>query len=204
MKNNYIIRLEKEKDYRETEILTREAFWNVYRPGCTEHYILHCYRSKKDFIPELDLVMEKEGKLIGHVMYVNSEIKTDNGTIIPIVTFGPLSILPEYKRQGYGSILLNYSMNKAFKMGAGAIAITGNIDFYGKLGFVTGKSLNIMYSEDPDADYFLIKELKPEFLKNISGTFRDPEGYFTDENEAEKFDSQFSFKEKLKLPGQLI
>ena len=125
----YIIRLEREEDYREVEALTREAFWNVYRPGCLEHYVLHCYRNDAAFVPELDLVMEVDGKIIGHVMYAHSAIKADNGRMIPIMTFGPISIAPEYKRQGYGKILLDYSMEQAEKKGAGALAIVGNIDF---------------------------------------------------------------------------
>lgn len=89
-----IIRNETPADYPAVENLTRESFWNVYRPGCTEHYVLHCYRSAPDFVPELDFVMEKDGELIGHVMYSRSEITTSGGKAIPIMTFGPISIAP--------------------------------------------------------------------------------------------------------------
>ena len=98
---DYIIRLETKRDYKEVENVTREAFWNVYRPGCMEHYVLHCYRGREDFIKELDFVMEQDGEIIGHVMYSKAEIKADDGRKIPIMTFGPISILPEYKRKGY-------------------------------------------------------------------------------------------------------
>ena len=130
---NYTIRTETPADYRTVENLTREAFWNVYRPGCTEHYVLHRFRGRPDFVPELDLVMGVEGKLVGHVMYVRSAIQTDDGRKVPIMTFGPISIAPEYKRRGYGTILLRCSMEKAKEMGAQALAITDNIDFYGKI-----------------------------------------------------------------------
>lgn len=203
----YIIRFETKEDYREVEYLTREAFWNVYRPGCMEHYVLHCYRDDAAFVPELDLVMEVDGKIIGHVMYARSEIKAENGRKIPIMTFGPISIAPEYKRQGYGKILLDYSMEQAEKLGAGALAITGNIDFYGKSGFVPAKTVGIRYEDDPDADYFLIKELKPGFLDGISGLYKDPEGYFICEKDPdgfEEFEASFPPKEKQKLPGQLF
>ena len=203
----YIIRFETKEDYREVEYLTREAFWNVYRPGCLEHYVLHCYRDDAAFVPELDLVMEVDRKIIGHVMYVRSEIKAENGRKIPIMTFGPISIAPEYKRQGYGKILLDYSMEQAEKKGAGALAITGNIDFYGKSGFVPAKTVGIRYEDDPDADYFLIKELKPGFLDGISGLYKDPEGYFICEKDPdgfEEFEASFPPKEKQKLPGQLF
>lgn len=207
MKDDYKIRLETKEDYRETENLTREAFWNVYRPGCLEHYVLHTFRASPDFVPELDMVMEKDGRIIGHVMYVRSAIQADDGSVIPIMTFGPISIAPEYKRKGYGTILLRHSMEAARKMGAGALAITGNIGFYGKSGFVTASSKGVHYYAEPreaEVPYFLICELEPGFLDGVSGVYRDPDGYFVDENEAETFDAQFPPKEKLKLPGQLF
>ena len=201
------IRREREDDYRKVEDLTREAFWNVYRPGCMEHYVLHCYRSDPAFVPELDFVMELDGELIGQVIYVRSEIKCDDGRKVPIMTFGPISIAPAYKRKGYGKRLLDYSMEQARKMGAGALAITGNIDFYGKSGFVPAKTKGVAYADDPEADYFLIRELMPGFLNRIYGTYKDPEGYFVCEKnpeEFERFEATFPPKEKQKLPGQLF
>lgn len=206
-KNDYIIRLEEKEDYRAVENLVRESFWNVYRPGCLEHYVLNCYRDDRAFVPELDFVMVKDGKIIGQVIYVRSEIKTDDGQALPIMTFGPICIAPDFKRRGYGKILLDYSMEKAKNMGAGALAITGNIDFYGKSGFVPAKTKGIRYKDDPDADYFLIKELEDGFLDGISGMYKDPEGYFVCEKnpvEFEKYEALFPPKEKLKLPGQLV
>ena len=201
MKKNITIRLENENDYQNVENLTREAFWNVYRPGCMEHYVLHCYRRDPDFVPELD------GELIGQVIYVRSEIDCNDGRKIPIMTFGPIGIAPAYKRQGYGKQLLDYSMEKAKEMGAGALAITGNILFYGKSGFVPAKTKGVRYADDPEADYFLIKELTPGFLNGISGTYKDPEGYFVCEKDPEgfeRFEATFPKKEKQKLPGQLF
>ena len=110
---NIIIRLETKDDYRAAENLTREAFWNVYRPSCVEHYVLHCYRNDPAFVPELDFLMELDGELIGQIIYVQSEIDCDDGRKVSIMTFGPISIAPAYKRQGYGKQLLDYSMEKA-------------------------------------------------------------------------------------------
>ncbi len=206
MQSNYIIRREEKSDYRETENLTREAFWNVYRPGCLEHYVLHTFRGAPDFVPELDLVMELDGRLIGHVMYVRANIAADDGREIAIMTFGPISIAPEYKRQGYGTALLRRSMDMARDMGAGALCMEGNIDFYGKSGFVVASTRGIHYHAEPrDAvvPYFLLNELVPGFLDGITGVYHTPKGYYVDEKEAEAFDSLFPPKEKLKLPGQL-
>ncbi len=205
--HNIIIRHETKDDYRKTENLTREAFWNVYRPGCMEHYVLHCYRNDPAFVPELDYVMELDGEMIGQVIYVRSEIDGDDGRKMPIMTFGPIGIAPEYKRQGYGKRLLDFSMEKAKAMGAGALAITGNILFYGKSGFVPAKTKGIRYADDPDADYFLIRELTPGFLDGITGTYKDPEGYFICEKDLEAFEeyeATFPEKQKLRLPGQLF
>ena len=151
--------------------------------------------------------MEKDGKIIGHVMYAHSAIKVDNGRIIPIMTFGPISIAPEYQCQGYGTILLRHSMDKAHELGAGTLAITGNLDFYGKSGFAVASTNGIHYSDEPrneEVPYFLIKELRPGFLNGITGSYKEPEGYFVNDAEAEAFDAQFPPKEKLKLPGQLF
>ena len=195
------IRLETERDHRAVENLTREAFWNVYRPGCLEHYVLHCYRDDPDFVMELD------GELIGQVIYVRSEILCEDGRKVPIMTFGPISIAPAYKRNGYGKRLLEYSMAQARKLGAGALAITGNIDFYGKSGFVPAKTKGVRYADDPVADYFLICELEPGFLNGISGTYQDPAGYFVCEQDPAgfaQFEATFPAKLKQKLPGQLF
>lgn len=204
---NFIIRTETSEDFRKTENLTREAFWNVYRPGCTEHYILHTFRSRADFIPELSLVMEKDGEIIGHVMYAKSQIKADSGEIIPVITAGPISIAPDYQRKGYGRALLDYSAEKAKSLGEKVICIEGNIDFYGKSGFVFAHSKGIFYDGAPknkENPYFLIKETDENFLDGVTGTYCVSGGYFIDENESEEFDKQFPFKQKLKLFGQLI
>ena len=201
------IRLETEREHRAVENLTREAFWNVHRPGCLEHYVLHCYRDDPAFVPELDFVMELDGELIGQVIYVRSEILCEDGRKVPIMTFGPISIAPAYKRKGYGKRLLDYSMAQARKLGAGALAITGNIDFYGKSGFVPAKTKGVRYADDPAADYFLICELEPGFLDGISGTYRDPAGYFVCEQDPAgfaQFEATFPAKQKQKLPGQLF
>ncbi len=207
MKDKIIIRNEEEKDYRVTENLTREAFWNVYRPGCMEHYVLHCLRKDKAFVPELDFVMELNGEMIGQVIYVRSEIESDDGRKIPVMTLGPISIAPEFKRKGYGKMLLDYSMEKAKETGVGALFITGNIDFYGKSGFVPALTKKIRYFDDPTAEYFLVKELIDGFLNGIEGSYKDPEGYFVCEKNPEdfdKFEASFPHKEKLKLEGQLF
>ena len=205
--NNIIIRLEKKEEYREVENLVRESFWNVYRPGCLEHYVLNQLRNDKDFVPELDFVMEKDGKIIGQNMFMRAVIKADTGKDVPIMTMGPICIINELKRKGYGKKLLDYSLEKAKELGCGALCFEGNIDFYGKSGFTFASNFGIRYHglpEGADSSFFLCKELIHGYLTGITGEYSTPKGYFVDEKEAEEFDKQFPYKEKLKLPGQIF
>lgn len=206
-KNDFTIRLETPADYSEVENLVRESFWNVYRPGCLEHYVLHCLRNDSDFVPELDFVMEKDGRIIGQNMFMKAEISADDGRKIPIMTMGPICIAPELKHQGYGKKLLDYSLEKAKELGAGALCFEGNIGFYGKSGFDFASKFGIRYHglpEGEDASFFLCKELKDGYLDGVTGEYATPQGYFVDEAEAEEFDRRFPEKEKLKLPTQLF
>lgn len=206
-KNDYTIRREKESDHRQVENLVREAFWNVYRPGCLEHFVLHELRNHPDFIPELDFVMEKDGEIIGQNIFVKTVIRCDDGRECPVLTMGPICITPRLKRQGYGKILLDYSLKKAAATGAGAVLFEGNIDFYSHCGFTYASDFGIRYQDLPegeDASFFLCRELKEGFLDGITGVYGPHEGYLVDEKEAERFDSTFPYKEKLKLPGQLF
>ena len=203
------IRLEQPKDYREVENLTREAFWNVYRPGCTEHYVLNQYRTNPDFIPELDFVMEEDGKIIGHIMFSKANLVLDDGTKKPSWTFGPISIHPDYKRKGYGLNLLNYALDKAREFGIGFLCMEGNIDFYKHAGFDLASKKKIHYHAEPrDAEvpYFLEQELIPGWLNGIEATYCPPKGYFVADEHPEAFEvyeATFPKKEKLRLPGQL-
>lgn len=209
---NYSIRVEEERDYSTVEGLVREAFWNVYRPGCTEHYVLHRLRSNPDFIPELAFVMEVDGKIIGQNVFVKAQITKNEVTAFPILTMGPICIANEYKRKGYGKILLDYSLEKAKALGYGAVCFEGNIDFYGKSGFDYASKFGIKYHGLPEgmaADFFLCKELKTGYLDGITGVYATPAAYFVAEEnpeDFEKFEQEFNLKnplEKLKLPGQL-
>ena len=202
--------------------MVRESFWNVYRPGCMEHYVLHQLRNDPAFVAELDFVMylstqentlaeqsvaKQDGRLIGQNMFMRADIKADDGRIIPIMTMGPICITPELKRKGYGKILLDYSLEKAKELGCGAVCFEGNIDFYGKSGFAPASTFGIRYHglpEGEDASFFLCKELVPGYLEGITGEYATPQGYFVDKAEVEMFDKEFPVKEKLVLPGQLF
>lgn len=205
--SNYQIRLERKDEYRETENLVREAFWNVYRPGCLEHYVLHCLRKDKNFVPELDFVMEQDGRLIGQVVFVTANILADDGRDVPVMTMGPISIMPDMQGRGYGKALLDYSLERALELGCGAVCIEGDVNFYSKSGFVYAREKGLCYhglAEGMDDSFFLCKELISGYLNGITGEYATPTGYLVDEAAAEEFDKDFPVKEKQRRPGQLV
>ena len=205
--NDYTIRQEKKEEQREVENLVRESFWNVYRPGCSEHYVIHVLRDDPAFVKELDFVMEKDGVLIGQNMFMRTVINTDDGRVIPVLTMGPIGITPELKRHGYGKKLLDYSLEQAAAMGFGAVLFEGNIGFYGKSGFDYARNFGIRYHDLPegaDDSFFLCKELIPGYLDGITGVYQTPQGYYVDDADVEAFDRDFPPKVKLKLPGQIF
>ena len=205
--NDYTIRLEEKKDYREVENLVRESFWNVYKTGCSEHYVIHVLRDDPAFVPELDFVMEQDGKLIGQNMFMKTIIEADDGRTIDVLTMGPIGIVPELKRKGYGKALLDYSLDKAAEMGFGAVLFEGNINFYSKCGFTFGREFGIRYHDLPEGEddsFFLCRELIPGYLDGITGVYQTPKGYYVKDEDVDEFDKSFPAKDKLKLPGQLF
>ena len=205
--NDDTIRLETKEDYRAVENLVREAFWNVYRPGCSEHYVINVLRNDPAFVKELDLVMERDGALIGQNMFIRTVIEADDGRVIPVLTMGPIGIAPSLKRQGYGKKLLDFSLERAAALGFGAVLFEGNIGFYGHSGFSYARSFGIRYHDLPegaDDSFFLCRELIPGYLDGVTGVYRTPQGYYVDERDVEEFDSAFPPKEKLRLPGQIF
>ena len=211
--NDYTIRPEKKEEYREVENLVREAFWNVYRPGCSEHYVIHVLRDDPAFVKEQEngpadhpSAMRDE-KLIGQNMFMRTVINADDGRVIPVLTMGPIGITPELKRKGYGKKLLDYSLEKATDLGFGAVLFEGNIGFYGHSGFDYARNFGIRYHDLPegaDDSFFLCKELIPGYLSGVTGVYQTPAGYYVDDADVEEFDKTFPYKEKLKLPGQIF
>ena len=203
----FTFRFEEPKDYRTVENLIRESFWNVYRPGCSEHYVIHVLRDDPAFVKELDFVMEQDGRLIGQNMFMRTIINADDGHDIPVLTMGPICITPELKRRGYGKAILDFSLAQAKALGYGAVLFEGNIGFYGKSGFDYARKFGIRYHDLPegaDDSFFLCRELIPGYLDGITGVYQTPKGYYVDDADVEEFDKAFPYKEKLRLPGQLF
>ena len=202
--NDYIIRKETEKDYREVENLAREAFWNLCKPGCHEHYFVHIMRDHEDFIPELDYVIEVDGKVIGCVMYCKGQLKDEQGNEKQIVTMGPLCILPEYQRKGYGKALLEHTFKIAADMGYDTVINFGNPDNYVARGYKSCKKYNVCFEGDFFPAVLLVKVLKENALDGRKWFYypSDVESLCDDTEAVEKFDALFPSKVKGWQPSQ--
>ena len=169
--------------------------------------MIHVLRNDPAFIKDLDLVMEKDGELIGQNMFMKTVINADDGRVIPVLTMGPICIAPELKRMGYGKKLLDHSLEKAAGLGYGAVLFEGNIGFYGKSGFDYARNFGVRYHDLPegaDDSFFLCKELIPGYLDGVTGVYQTPNGYYVDDSDVDGFDREFPAKEKLILPGQIF
>lgn len=193
------IRLEEEKDYFLNENLTREAFWNVYGPGCYEHYILHKIRKDPCYVKELSYVMEVDKKLIANIVCVKAKIRNDKEEN-EVLVIGPISVLPEYQGAGYGSKLIKYTLKNAKKIGYTAVVLTGNPEYYERFGFKPASKYGIFYAgmENEENPFFMIKVFNRRKIKRIYGSYKQPEVYLVDKNELEEFDKKFPIKKKRK------
>lgn len=200
----YKVRPETEKDYATVENVTREAFWNVYKPGCNEHYFVHMMRSHRDFIPELAFVLERDGEIIGNVMYAKSRLIAEDGEDRTILSMGPICILPQYKRQGGSKMLLPYSFEKAIELGYTAVINFGNPGNYVSRGYVSCKRKNVSMGDDTYPTALLVKELIPGTLDGKKWQFipSDIDSCCEDTEAVARFDAQFPPKEKMWMPSQ--
>ena len=200
--NKIKIRNEKKTDYKRVEEITRKSFWNLYVPGCNEHYLVHVMRSHEDFLPELDLVIEVDGQIIGNIMYTKAKLVDESGKEKEILTFGPVCILPEYQRMGYGKMLMEYSFEQGISLGYDVIVIFGNPSNYVSRGFKSCKKYNICIENGTYPAAMMAKELKPGALDGRKWDYYDSPVMKIDEQEAERFDMSLQKMEKKFQPSQ--
>ena len=196
------IRNEEEKDYKEVETIIRKSFYNLYVPGCVEHYLAHVMRGHEDLVPALDLVLEMDGKIIGSIMYTKAKLVDEVGEEKEILTFGPVCILPGYQRKGYGKMLLERSFEKAASMGYDVIVIFGSPGNYVGRGFKSCKKYNICMENGICPAAMMVKELKTGALDNRKWIYHDSPVMQIDEKEAQHFDDALERMEKKFQPSQ--
>lgn len=197
-----IIRNEEERDFRTVEEITKRAFWNLHSPGCNEHYLVHVMRDHEDFIPELDYVLEIDGKIVGNIMYTKAKLVNDENIEKEILTFGPVSVDPQYQRKGYGKILIEHSILKAKELGYSYIVIFGNPSNYVSLGFKSCKRFNIYVGDEIYPTAMLVKQIAEDCLGDKKWNYMESEVYSIDEKQVEIFDMGFEEMEKLENDKQ--
>ena len=197
------LRLETEKDYRKVENLTREAFWDVYKPGCDEHLVLHNLRKSPAFIPELNFVAMRNGEIVGSIVYSRAKVVDRARKEHEVLTFGPISVLPSCQRQGIGSRLIEHTKALAADLGCKAVVIFGNPAFYHRFGFRNAADFSIATAEGENFDAFMALELYEGALKGISGRFYEDPVFHVDPKELESFEKNFPPKEKHVTDTQL-
>lgn len=197
------LRLEDKNDFALVENLTREAFWNVYKPGCDEHLLAHKIRQTTAFVPQLDFVACKNNKIIGNIMYSKANIVNQKGEKTEVLYIGPLSVLPEEQKKGVGSMLINYTLDLAKKMGFRGVILYGNPHYYQRFGFKNAQEYNITTPDGANFDAFMALELFEGSLKGVSGKCVEDDVFKIDSAEVEEFEKQFPYKQKLVLPTQL-
>ena len=196
------IRHEKEEDYFEVENMTREAFWDLYKPGCDEHLLVRQLRKSKAFLPELDYVAVDGDTVVGNIMYTKAIIESERGQVT-VLCMGPLTVLPSQQRKGIGSSLLQYTVEKAKKIGYLAVVIFGSPAYYHRFGFRNAEEYRIQTSDGTNFDAFMVLDLSDNGLTNMSGRFFEDAAFQIDKKDLDEYEKRFPYKEKHKKEGQL-
>ena len=196
------IRNETQADRQAVEAITRRAFYNIYAPGCVEHYLVHIMRDHPDFIPALDLVAELDGQVIGNVMYTKATLTGGDGTMKEILTFGPVSIAPEHQRKGYGGQLLKHSFQRAAELGWDAVVIFGSPANYVGLGFKSCRRFNVCLEGGRFPSAMQVKELREGALDGQRWVYRDSPVMAIDQEAARRYDDTLEPMEKEYRPSQ--
>jgi predicted N-acetyltransferase YhbS len=202
LSSNVVIRKEQATDYLRVEELVREAFWNLFVPGCAEHFILHNLRNSADFIPGLDFIAEIDGRIVGQIAYTRGLIKSDQGENKEVISFGPVSVLPAFQKQGIAGMLITHTISLARDMGYKAICIYGDPRYYSRFGFRCAEKCDIKTSNGKFAVSLLALELQPDALKHMPGRFIESAAFAVDENDFAQYDAAFPSKEKAETDSQ--
>lgn len=199
---NIMTRLESPEDSRETENMVREAFWDLYKPGCDEHLVIHNLRESPAFVRELDFVACDGNQIVGVVICPKAKIvneRNEEFTVLSLV----VGVLPSYQDKGVGSALMRKAIDIARSMGFKAIIIFGIPEYYPRFGFRNAQEYGIQTSDGTNFDAFMALELYPDSLNGLRGRFYEDQAFHTDKDELELFEKEFPYKEKHVTDTQL-
>ena len=200
---NISIRLEEENDFKIVEHMTREAFWDLYKPGCDEHLIVHKIRKVPAFVKELNFIAYEKDRIVGNIIYSRAKVVNEENKDFEVLCMGPFAVLPSDQKKGIGSLLLKHSIEEARQLGYKAIIIFGNPDYYQRFGFRNAEKYKIQTSWGENLDAFMALELYDGSLMGISGKFYEDEVFKTENEELEDFEREFPYKEKHVTDTQL-
>ena len=202
---SYIYRVETPSDYDAVEALTRDAFWNVYQPGCDEHFIIHSLRKSPAVAEHLNYICLDGDVPVGHIFYTRTQVVAEDGRVFPVLSFGPISVAPSYQGRGIGSHLIHMTLEMAAKEGCPGVLITGNPGYYHRFGFRSASDFGITAEDGSSFPELMACELREGRLETVHGRlYFHPAFSDLDQEEVLRFDQQFPPRERLKLPGQLF
>lgn len=201
-----IIRLENENDYFEVENLVRNSFWNIYRPGAYEHFIVHNLRKDECFIKDLAYVMEKDNEIIGHINYSKGKINFEDGETRDAIVLGPIAIHEDYQNNGCGTKLIEYTLDLIERMNIAYVFVIGDENYYERFGFESASKYKIFLEgtdTSQECPFFMIKVFDCEKIDFKKAIFANPDVFNVDEKDVDEFDERFEYKEKLITDTQL-
>ncbi|HKJ66724.1 MAG TPA: N-acetyltransferase [bacterium] len=191
-----IIRTARESEYAQTEHITREAFWNQYKPGCEEHLILHNLRQSESYVPALDLVATRQSDIIGHCISTKASVLDPHQHTHEVVCVGPVSVLPAFQQQGVGAQLLQQSIITACASGFAGMILFGDPAYYHRFGFQNAAHYGITTKEGENFDAFMALELQENGLRAIHGRFYTDPAFEVDATELAAFETRFPARVK--------
>jgi len=197
------VRLENEQDYKAVENLTREAFWDIYRPGCCEHLVAHKIRQSAAFVKELSYVACDGPEIIGNIIFSKAKAVSSDNTEFEVLALGPVAVLPCRQKKGTGTLLINTGLKKAKELGFKAVILFGNPLYYRRFGFTNAKTYAITTSAGDNFDAFMALELFPRSLEGVTGGYYQDNAFDIDDRELDSFEKNFPPREKHVTDTQL-
>ncbi len=188
----------------ESEHLTREAFWNIYKPGCDEHLVLHKLRKSPSYVPELDLVVFSGTRIVGHIISSLAYVQDSLDIKHEVLCVGPVSVLPSLQNKGYGAFLMKTSIAEARRLEYPAMILFGSPDYYHRFGFNNAENFGITTKDFQNFEAFMALELCPGALNEVNGRFFEDQAFVVNPRELETFEKRFPHKQKMKLKTQLF
>lgn len=174
---NLTIKRETNEDHERVFEVIEQAFREEELSDHNEHYLVERLRKSDAFVPELSLVAESDGCIVGHILLTEITI-SGNSTPHKFLALAPISVLPEYQGKGIGSKLIDEAHTIADRLGYSAIVLVGHAEYYPRFGYVKASNYGIKVPFDAPDDSVMVKPLKSDVLKNTSGVVHYDKAFF--------------------------